>query len=82
MDRGVVVVGAAGGDNRRGSAYVYRVPLIERADADGDGVIGMSDFRAFAEAYGTTDLQFDFNEDGTVGFSDFLIFISLYSEPV
>ena len=82
VDRGVVVVGAAGGDNRRGSAYVYRVPLIERADADGDGVIGMSDFRVFAEAYGTTDLQFDFNEDGTVGFSDFLIFISLYSEPV
>ncbi len=82
VDRGVVVVGAAGGDNRRGSAYVYRVPLIERADADGDGVIGMSDFRVFAEAYGTTDIRFDFNEDGTVGFSDFLIFISLYSEPV
>jgi len=80
VDRGVVVVGAAGGDNRRGSAYVYRVPLVERADVDGDGVIGMSDFRAFAEAYGTTDLKFDFDEDGTVGFSDFLIFISLYSE--
>ncbi len=80
VDRGVVVVGAAGGDNRRGSAYVYRVPLVERAFADGDGVIGMSDFRAFAEAYGTTDLRFDFNEDGTVGFSDFLIFISLYSK--
>lgn len=80
VDRGVVVIGAAGGDNRRGSAYVYRVSLVERADADGDGVIGMPDFRVFAEAYGTTDLRFDFNEDGTVGFSDFLIFISLYSE--
>ena len=80
VDRGVVVVGAPGGDNRIGSAYVYRVPLVERADVDGDGVIGMSDFRTFAEAYGTTDLQFDFDEDGTVGFSDFLIFVSLYSE--
>ena len=54
VDRGVV---AAGGDNRRGSAYVYRVPLVERADVDGDGVIGSQ--RAFAEAYGTTDLRFD-----------------------
>ena len=80
VDRGVVVVGAPGGDNRIGSAYVYRVPLVERADVDGDGVIGMSDFRAFAEAYGTTDLRFDFDEDGTVGFSDFLVFVSLYSE--
>ncbi len=80
VDRGVVVVGAPGGDNRIGSAYVYRVPLVERADVDGDGVIGMSDFRTFAEAYGTTDLRFDFDEDGTVGFSDFLVFVSLYSE--
>ena len=80
VDRGVVVVGATGGDNLRGAAYVFRVPLLERADVDGNGVIDLPDFLAFAGAFGTTDFRFDFNEDGTVEFSDFLIFVGLYGQ--
>lgn len=80
--RTIVVSAPRDRDNGRGSgsAYVYRVPLLERADVDGNGVIDLPDFLAFAEAFGTTDFRLDFDEDGTVEFSDFLTFVGLYGQ--
>ena len=50
------------------------------ADFNGDGTVGFADFIAFAEAFGTTSADADFNPrfdldgDGTVGFGDFVVF--------
>ena len=72
--------------DREGVAYVYRTPqgtLLQRADADGNGVIGIPDFLAFIEVFGTANSQFDFDDNGTVGISDFLIFVNdLFGKPV
>ena len=45
-------------------------------DIDGDGVVGFSDFLAFAQAFGKPNPppKADLNGDGRVDFSDFLIF--------
>lgn len=50
------------------------------ADFNGDGTVGFADFVAFAEAFGTSsadadfDPRFDLDGNGSVGFSDFVIF--------
>ena len=50
------------------------------ADFNGDGTVGFADFIAFAEAFGTTsadadfDPKFDLDGNGNVGFADFVIF--------
>lgn len=49
-------------------------------DFNGDGTVGFADFVVFAEAFGSTsadadfDPKFDLDGDGTVGFGDFTIF--------
>ena len=72
--------------DKEGSAYIYRAPqatLLQRADADGNGIIGIPDFLAFVEVFGTADARFDFDDDGTVGIPDFLIFVNdLFGQSV
>ncbi len=45
-----------------------------RADFDGDGEIGFSDFVAFAQAFNTDNATFDLSGNGLVDFPDFLEF--------
>ena len=81
-----VVVGAWNKDEFEGAAYVYQGPeptLLQRADADGSGDIGVPDFLAFVDAFGTDNPRFDFNGDGKVNIPDFLIFVNdLFGKPV
>ncbi|MEE2752698.1 MAG: hypothetical protein VX910_01855 [Candidatus Latescibacterota bacterium] len=54
------------------------------ADFDSDGIVGFSDFLAFADNFGrkSTDLdfdsRFDLDADGVVGFTDFLVFVTQF----
>ena len=50
------------------------------ADLDNDGVVGVTDFSAFRNAYGTSDPNADLDGDGTVGVTDFSELRSRYSE--
>ena len=50
----------------------------QTVDFDGNGTVDLSDFIAFAQAFGSTDSTFDLNADGTVNFPDFLIFARLF----
>ena len=78
------------GDGPRGVAVraqpaVFRPSTVEsRADFDGDGEVGFSDFLLFATAFGTEDpdLRFDLNDDGEVNFSDFLLFAGVFGKTV
>ena len=45
-----------------------------RADFDGDGEIGFSDFIGFAQAFNTDNAIYDLNGNGLVDFPDFLEF--------
>ncbi len=55
-------------------------------DFNGDGTVGFADFIAFAEAFGRTsadedfDARFDLDEDGNVGFGDFVVFARAFGE--
>ena len=81
-----IVVAARSKDDFTGAAYVYQGPeptLLQRADADGSGDIGVPDFLAFVDAFGTDNPRFDFNGDGKVNIPDFLIFVNdLFGKPV
>lgn len=69
-----------------GSRSVTFTPGLQspaaRADFDGDGIVGFSDFLQFAAAFGGSDPAFDFDTDGVVGFSDFLQFASVFGQAV
>ena len=58
---------------------------IVSADFDSDGVVGFTDFLAFAGSFGSRsgeigwDARFDLDGDSSVGFTDFLVFVSLYT---
>ena len=55
-------------------------------DFDGNGMVGFSDFLAFAGAFGTSRgdekyvAAYDLNGDGAIGFDDFLIFAGSFGE--
>ncbi len=57
-------------------------------DFDGDGVVGFSDFVEFAQRFGTSqgqpnfDARFDLDRDNTVGFSDFVLFAQKFGQSV
>jgi hypothetical protein len=55
-------------------------PTIEvrSPDINGDCIVDLIDFIAFAAAYLTTDPCCDYDCDGTVGLTDFIIFASHY----
>jgi hypothetical protein len=56
------------------------------ADFDRDGTVGFVDFFAFADAFGTSsadadfDPRYDLDGDGTVGFGDFVIFSRAFGQ--
>ena len=59
---------------------------LPAADFNRDGSVGFADFIAFAEAFGTSaadadfDVRFDLDGDGTVGFGDFVIFARAFGQ--
>ena len=53
-----------------------------KADFDGDGVVGITDFLLFVEAFGSTDSKFDIDGDGVVGVTDFLLFVESFGKKV
>ena len=58
------------------------------ADFNGNGVVDISDFLQFVDAYGTQrgqanyDAKFDLSGNGVVDISDFLAFVDLYGQTV
>ena len=58
------------------------------ADFDGNGIVGFSDFLAFAGSFGTSqadsryEARFDLDGSGSVDFSDFLIFAGAFGSRV
>ena len=66
----------------------FNVPTMPTPDFDGDGMVGFSDFLAFAGRYGTRrgdsryQAKYDLNSDGAIGFSDFLSFAGSYGKRV
>ncbi|PIR50296.1 hypothetical protein COU79_00220 [Candidatus Peregrinibacteria bacterium CG10_big_fil_rev_8_21_14_0_10_54_7] len=58
------------------------------SDVDGDGAVGFSDFLSFAQGYGKSsededfNARLDFDGNGSVGFSDFLFFAGNYGKRV
>ena len=66
----------------------FNVPTTLTPDFDGDGMVGFSDFLAFAGRYGTRrgdsryQAKYDLNSDGAIGFSDFLSFAGSYGKRV
>ncbi len=65
----------------------FNVPTTLTPDFDGDGMVGFSDFLAFAGRYGTRrgdgryQAKYDLNRDGAIDFSDFLSFAGSYGKP-
>ena len=63
-------------------------PMAPTPDFDGNGMVGFSDFLAFAGRYGTRQgegsyrAKYDLNRDGAIDFSDFLIFAGSYGNTV
>ena len=57
-------------------------------DFDGDGIVGFSDFLAFAGQFGSRqgdgryEAKYDLDSDGAIGFSDFLIFSASFGKEV
>ncbi len=55
-------------------------------DFDGNGLVGFSDFVAFAGSFGSQrgdskfDARYDLNGDGGIGFDDYLVFASRFGE--
>ena len=58
------------------------------ADFDGDGMVGFSDFLAFAGQFGaqrgdgTYQAKYDLSSDGNIDFADFLLFVNSYGQSV
>ena len=70
----------------RAVGVALQVAAPASPDFDGNGVVGFSDFVAFAGLFGAQRgdgkyvAAFDLNGDGGVGFDDFLIFASSFGE--
>lgn len=65
-----------------------QAPALPSPDFDGNGVVGFSDFVAFAGGFGTRvgdatyECRYDLNADGGVGFDDFVILARRFGEAV
>ncbi len=70
------------------SRISFNVPTTSTPDFDGDGMVGFSDFLAFAGRYGAQrgdsryQAKYDLNSDGAIDFQDFLSFAGSYGSPV
>ncbi len=64
------------------------VSLPPSPDFSGNGVVGLEDFFAFAEVYGSVDgdgiyqAKFDLSRNGSIGFEDFFIFAESFGMEV
>ena len=61
------------------SPAIGTLPVFNASpDIDGDGMVNLSDFILFAEAYMTTNACCDFDCDGVVSLTDFIVFAEHY----
>lgn len=78
--------GERSGGFRRFEPISIGEALPPNPDFNGDGTVGFADFVVFAEAFGSTsadadfDPKFDLDGDGTVGFGDFTIFARAFGQ--
>ena len=77
---------------RSGQFEVFADPVVLRfskqrgltADFDGDGTVGFSDFLQFAQQFGLSqgdadfNAQYDLDGNGTIGFGDFILFANAF----
>ena len=64
-------------------SIIVKVPSANpKADFDGDGMVGITDFLLFVEAFGSTNSQFDIDGDGVVGILDFLLFVESFGKTI
>ena len=64
-------------------SIIVKVPSANpKADFDGDGEVGITDFLLFVKAFGSTNSQFDIDGDGEVGITDFLLFVQSFGKKV
>ena len=54
--------------------------FVSQFDTDQDGVMGASDYEAFAELYGNGDLAADVNHDGVVNLEDLMLYRDLVTQ--
>ena len=52
------------------------------ADFNGGGQVDLSDFLLFADAFGSTHVEYDLNGSGSVDFADFLAFANAFGQNV
>ncbi len=64
------------------SGVVQPLSVEAKSDFDGDGVVGITDFLLFVEAFGSANSQFDIDGDGVVGITDFLLFVEAFGKKV
>ena len=64
------------------SGTAIAVDFDARADFDGDGEIGFTDFIAFARAFNTENATFDLNGNGVVDFPDFVEFAKNFGKSL
>ena len=55
---------------------------IARADFNGDFHVYWNDYFEFAEAFGSSEIKYDFDENGRVDFHDFVSFARVYNQSV
>ncbi len=85
FDEDVLSVGIGGGVVQIGGSASGGVG--DTPDFDGDGKVGFSDFVQFANVFGKSfgdpeyDAKFDLNGDGNIGFPDFVTFASAFGQP-
>ena len=71
----------------RDSSYSVEY-AVRNPDIDGNGIVGFSDFLAFAQNFGKTksspgfDSRLDFDKNGKVDFTDFIYFAGHYGETL
>ena len=87
IERVTIAENLTSSDDLRTSS-VIRFNAMPSPDFDGDGMVGFSDFLAFAGSFGSSqgdsrfEARFDLDGNGAVVFSDFLIFASAFGTAV
>jgi hypothetical protein len=71
-------VGALGGPNARGIAYLRPLPCA--ADFNRDGSVDFFDYLDFVDAFSSGSVSADFNSDGSIDFFDYLDFVDAFSQ--
>ena len=61
-------------------AYVQAEPTVSDCDFNNNGQVDFPDFIAFAQAFGTDQVQFDLDGNNLVDFQDFIIFVQFFGQ--